>query len=513
MKIKSVTLKNFRSYRDIRIDFNDMTVLVGRNDIGKSTILEALDIFFNDNRGVIKLDKNDINICAKENGLDTLSIGVEFCDLPDKVILDECAETTFAEEYMLNSNGCLEIIKSYTNAGKAQVSIIANHPVAIEKHDSLLTLKNAELKKLIEKHSIECENLSSNPCMRKAIWRTFSSSYALEEREIGLNSTDGKKIADQLLKILPLYSLFQSDRSNNDSNSEVQDPLKISVASLIQDENIQSILDGIATKVIERLNSVANETVEKLNELDPKISEALKPVIPNTSDLKWADVFKNVSIYGGDDIPINKKGSGVKRMVLLSFFRAKAEKEAAEQNTNGIIYAIEEPETSQHGHYQALLVDSLRQISLNGAQVLLTTHSAHIVKRIDLKDVRLIYSEGGEKLVSRVKQDILPNTTYNEVNYIAFNEITSDYHDELYSYIERNEWVDDMKKCLPPCEYIRIKKNGDTANELIPFPSKVRHMIHHPENKHNGVLTPEMISTSIETMRQFIFQMMSANAE
>ena len=47
MKIKNVAIKNFRGYSDeINSDFEDLTAFVGKNDIGKSTILEALDIFF-----------------------------------------------------------------------------------------------------------------------------------------------------------------------------------------------------------------------------------------------------------------------------------------------------------------------------------------------------------------------------------------------------------------------------------------------------------------------------------
>lgn len=49
MRLKSFSLKNFRGYRnEVRINMSDLTVFVGRNDIGKSTILEALDIFFNE---------------------------------------------------------------------------------------------------------------------------------------------------------------------------------------------------------------------------------------------------------------------------------------------------------------------------------------------------------------------------------------------------------------------------------------------------------------------------------
>ena len=61
MKIHKVTLTNFRGYRNpVTIEFNDLTVFVGRNDIGKSTVLEALDLFFNEGKGVIKFDDGDI---------------------------------------------------------------------------------------------------------------------------------------------------------------------------------------------------------------------------------------------------------------------------------------------------------------------------------------------------------------------------------------------------------------------------------------------------------------------
>lgn len=46
MKIDSMKISNFRGYAEnTEIKFNDLTVFVGKNDIGKSTVLEALDIF------------------------------------------------------------------------------------------------------------------------------------------------------------------------------------------------------------------------------------------------------------------------------------------------------------------------------------------------------------------------------------------------------------------------------------------------------------------------------------
>ena len=62
MRIEKLILSNFRSYKEkVEVDLNNMNVIVGKNDIGKSTILEALDIFFNEGKGTIKLDKEDVN--------------------------------------------------------------------------------------------------------------------------------------------------------------------------------------------------------------------------------------------------------------------------------------------------------------------------------------------------------------------------------------------------------------------------------------------------------------------
>lgn len=45
MKLTKLILSNFRGYKDkTEVDFSDITTFVGKNDSGKSTILEALDI-------------------------------------------------------------------------------------------------------------------------------------------------------------------------------------------------------------------------------------------------------------------------------------------------------------------------------------------------------------------------------------------------------------------------------------------------------------------------------------
>lgn len=60
VRIKTVYIENFRGYKNrVDIDFETLTTFVGRNDAGKSTVLEALDIFFNEGKNIIKIEKDD----------------------------------------------------------------------------------------------------------------------------------------------------------------------------------------------------------------------------------------------------------------------------------------------------------------------------------------------------------------------------------------------------------------------------------------------------------------------
>lgn len=128
-----------------------------------------------------------------------------------------------------------------------------------------------------------------------------------------------KSIWSKLEHYLPMYSLFQSDRKNSDGDSEIQDPLKEAVKIIMGDTAIQQKLDEVAVEVSSKLNEVSQRTLQKLQEINPEIANNLNPVIPSTNNLKWVDVFKNVSISSDEDIPINKRGSGIKRLILLSF--------------------------------------------------------------------------------------------------------------------------------------------------------------------------------------------------
>jgi predicted ATP-dependent endonuclease of OLD family len=503
MKIKRVILTNFRGYRSPTvIDFNDLTVFVGRNDVGKSTILEALDLFFNDGKGVVKLDKADITVGARE-----YTIEVVFTDLPEEVVVDATFRTTLADEFLLNDDGDLDIIKKYTSGTKfAGTYIRATHPSNPECANLLLK-KVTELRAIIRDHGIECDNQATNAVMRKAIWNNYADDLRLAVTDLDVTAGDDtKKIWSKLSSFLPVYSLFQSDRQNTDGDKEVQDPLKTAVSQFFQGAELQEKLNEVAYQVEKKLREVSNRTLEKLREMDPAVADTLKPVIPSPAQLKWADVFKSVSITADEDIPINKRGSGVKRLVLLNFFRAEAERRQEEGDSTGIIYAIEEPETSQHFSNQKILADALISLSRSpNTQVILTTHSGVIVKMLQFDDLRLIAeNDAGDKYVTPIQSGLLVYPSMNEVNYTAFGEVTEEYHDELYGFIDGQGWLADYENGKTQIPYVRVKRDGSLQNETHSVTKYIRDVMHHPENTNNTRYSYQMLIQSVTDMRSYI---------
>ena len=393
MILKKLRLKDFRGYEELEIDFHpDINVIIGKNDVGKSTILDALNIFFNDD---VKPEISDCNIKSESRNIE-ISATFEMND-EELIIIDATNPTSLREEYLLNKDGLFEVLKRINTSGKSitanstTIHINANYPYIDEK--PLITYKSADLKKILEKYQrdiVDYDNINKTKKadMRKALFNhLINNNTIFEETLIHIKDIqdDDLKTWEKIKSSLPLYTLFQSDRSNTDGDKEVQDPMKAITKEVIVD--LHEDLEKIKQEVVDKVEAIGKETLEKLKEFNVEIAKELK-TIPELKN--WDSVFK-FNLGTDDDIPLNKRGSGVRRLILLSYFRAQAEKNAKLASKKGIIYAIEEPETSQHPDYQKMLIDSLIKISeKDNYQVFLTTHTPEIAKMVAKENLIMI---------------------------------------------------------------------------------------------------------------------------
>lgn len=398
MKLEKIKIKNFRCYKEeISINFSNLTTLIAKNDIGKSSILEALDAFFNSE----KLESGD-----RSTGLrnaDDIEITCIFSKIPEQLIIDTDNLISPANEYLLNGDGKLEIKKVFSGASPKfeHVFIRALHPTA-ENFNDLFSLTVAQLRARARVLGVGLAGVNETikSALRHAIWLSAPDiELAKQEVNLEVKSTIWKSLQN----ILPLYQLFKSDRPSSDQDAEAQDPIKFAIQEALKQKTIE--LESIGDFVKRQVEEVTKLTIEKIKEMDPDLANELNP---NFSSFNWSKVF-SVSLTNENQIPLNKRGSGVRRLFLINFFRAKAEQRANERDVQDVIFAIEEPETSQHPNNQLLLLEALRELAIEDSnQLIFTTHNPVLAGRVDQDSIRFIEkAPNGTRFLAENTEDTL----------------------------------------------------------------------------------------------------------
>ncbi len=413
MRLSKVILHNYRCYtNDVPISIDNLTCIIGRNDVGKSSIMEALDAFFNDNN----INKSDLTTTASADD-QKIEITCIFTNLPEEIVLDTSAPCNLEEEGLLNAQNELEIKRVWDCSGKSLVKTTYLHCnyYSAQEADGLLSWKKDTLKTYIRNNAIdmlEGGKITINRDMRRAI----RAHYNMVDRTEQFIKVDGnmatedniKSIWKMISEQLPIYALFKMDRILSDKDGNVQDPMKLAIEEALKVEEIQQKLRDVEEFVKNHTSAIADATIQKLSNFDSKLAERLQASF--TKECKWASVF-DVSLLNENTIPLNKRGSGIRRLVLLSFFQAQAETKKLEKNAPSIIYAIEEPETSQHPEHQLEIIHSLITLAEQpSTQVIFTTHSANLVCEIPIKSIRYVMSEP----ILEVKIPLLPDGNKDE---------------------------------------------------------------------------------------------------
>jgi AAA15 family ATPase/GTPase len=378
MELSKLIIKNYRCYKEgFEIGFEDLTAIIAKNDVGKSTILEALDVFFN----LEKLDSGDRSVGLRNS--DNIEITCCFRDVVNELIIDTDNRISPKCEYLLNQDGLLEITKIYSGAVPKCENVVVNciHP-SVEKYNDLLDLKIVQLRARAKELNIDLTDVNQTikSALRHVIWSN-ADNLELGETKIEIKATIWKSLQSSL----PMYQLFKSDRPSSDQDSEAQDPIKFAIKEAVKDKNKE--FEELGEYVKKQVRQVTMSTIEKLREMDPELANQLEPKF---STFNWNKVF-SVSLTNENQIPLNKRGSGVRRLFLINFFRARAEQLSLGREVQDVIYAIEEPETSQHPNNQRLLLNALKDLALNDQnQVIYTTHNPVLVNNINQNAIRFI---------------------------------------------------------------------------------------------------------------------------
>ena len=235
--------------------------------------------------------------------------------------------------------------------------------------------------------------------------------------------------------------------------------------------------------------------------------------------------FKNIKFIGVDyknknekDILFEKNGSkisidnmstGEKQIVFRGAYLLKNSKSIA----NGVIL-IDEPELSMHPQWQKDIMSYYKNLFLKDGvqniQIIIATHSEYILQSaLEDKDNSLIITlnDINGKIEGRriVSPNVLPSITLAETNYIAFGVISTDYHIQLYGYLQNKTGTESSVK---DCDYyisqsslykhnIHNKVSSYKKNKYKTLPTYIRNAIDHPSSTNNYTYEELKCSTEL----------------
>ncbi|MFL0457867.1 ATP-dependent endonuclease [Brachybacterium paraconglomeratum] len=234
-----------------------------------------------------------------------------------------------------------------------------------------------------------------------------------------------------------------------------------------------------------------------------------------------SNVFmKQGSLYvddGSGETLITGKGTGMQRAVALGLIQLYARSTALVEDGSAtpLILMLDEPETWMHPSAQLRLGDALNRIG-EREQVFIVTHSPYLIRKF-LPGRHLLTVLSGKSLERRIDSSTafgilgVGEPTWGEINYRAFGVCSSDFHNELFGYVQRhiesqktngkaagNKEIDNFlsQKGVPVDRVWVLTPSYDAYDATLPM--YVRNSIHHPENDANDPVTDVDLRESIE---------------
>jgi predicted ATP-dependent endonuclease of OLD family len=360
------------------IPIGSFNVLVGRNDVGKSTALKALDIFLNN-----KTPSSDSSNLSTDNSIITIELVFE----PDnsEIIIDEAITTTFLNEELLSEDGKLRIKKEW-DVSKAKPTPTTYIRRKIYAEDDFLLLAEAKLIKLCEKYGIvtqkanneEFNNVEKRQKIRELYAQQNAEHHYDWEKLPTTGSGRGKLINDAIKIILPRFEYFKADSSLSEADTAIQNYFRDIAHTAMKNSG----MDDVEAIVKDSLLSVLGKITEKIN----KVVSSNDKVEPDI-EFDWSKVVKTGFKTHGDteNVPLSLRGDGFRRITMMSYFEHLAEENNLENSH--MIFGFEEPETFLHPSAQEQLFEKLFDLTESGYQVLISSHSPIIVSSTNQNDL------------------------------------------------------------------------------------------------------------------------------
>ena len=469
MEIKKIYIQHYRLLNDFSLELkNDLSLIVGKNNCGKTSVLSVLEKIFNKNSNH-NLVWEDINLYHRREIFENIK---RVSDIPDSELssilginLQIWIQYSESDSYQ-NIQGFMMDLNPENNFIILEFSYII--PTQKLREISSLTCDFADdfskfesfMKKNLNKFfEIQIYSRGYNPITQEM---TEEKSDLHEMKDVhkiikvrGISASrevSNKESNHSLSKTSNrFYKLNNGEEINSKANNLLQSAILKADETLTRAYSGDDSVEGIFTSVFERVKRFGGNDSESELAIHSSLSE--KDILSNNTTL----------YYKHDDslLPETYNGLGYLNLYGIIFeietLMADIKNEPADIN---LIY-IEEPESHTHPQLQYIFIKNIKDLlkehndelkesgDFSCIQTLITTHSSHIVSDCNFDDLIYFKRDNGTA-VSK-----------------AFNSLKEEYGDEQLGYKFVKQYLTLNSSELFFADKV-ICVEGDTERILIP---------------------------------------------
>ncbi len=395
--IKTIEIKHFRSflgtpktYATELTNLSDVNIFSGANDSGKSNVLRALNLFFNDkvsNNEMLNFER-DFFIGKKERVQRVIEIGITFDLTNDKK--DSFLPDTFKITKFYDRDGFRNYTYSFFLKEKGQ-DITIDSRTDQNKHISKLFMPDDptdEQRKRAEKREW-IYRVKFGGFLNQAI--TFEYVPAIRDRNFfaqlfgrvitQIKENEDKQLA-KLLKEKNKINNWEKTIRNKSEKREFKENLQNSewrerrLSEITSEEKTESKLTSSIIALEEEINRYSSNLISSIKFLPAEFKVG--------KDLK--EFFEGFDVGTGSekDISLNERGDGIQAKFVPKILDFLSQ---IDSQNKYYLWAIEEPENSAEYRNQQQLAKEIKEGFATSKQIFLTTHSEEFLQLYDGADV------------------------------------------------------------------------------------------------------------------------------
>ncbi|ENM5925941.1 ATP-dependent endonuclease [Vibrio mimicus] len=405
MKIESVRIQNFRSFKDETILFDDYSCFVGPNGAGKSTVMNALNVFFRQYKdSKTDLSKLSIDDFHHKNIQEPILITVTFKDLSsqakkdlsdyvrqDRLIVTAKAEfdesTERAEVKQFGNRLGMTEFKTWFEAEKSKRPVAELKQIFSDLRTKWPDITNATSKADMATALNDFESSHPEQC----------SLIPSEDQFYGA-SKGASRLAPHLQWVFVSASKDFSEEAEESKNSSFGQLLARAIRSKVNfSEKVTGLRDNLKQTYQEMLDEEQAVLSSISGSLESKLKHWSNPSA--TAKVLWKnDAEKSIKIEEplayiqigekGFESELMRFGHGMQRSYLLTLLQELSEID--DENAPTLVMAIEEPELYQHPPQARYLSEVLQELAKDNSQIIVCSHSPYFIPGDDFHNVRLV---------------------------------------------------------------------------------------------------------------------------